>query len=77
MNFQRQLPGQVVASFSWFMNIGNQLYTKALNNIDPRIQVAQQNSLSTTVDNPFYNYLTPTLFPDRCGIRRQFRFLRC
>jgi hypothetical protein len=63
VNIQRQLPGEVVASFSWFMNIGNQLYTKPLNNIDPRVQVAQQNALSTTVDNPFYNYLTPTLFP--------------
>jgi hypothetical protein len=63
INIQRQLPGQVVASFSWFMNIGNQLYTKPLNNIDPRIRAEQQNALSQTVNNPFYNYLTPELFP--------------
>ena len=29
VNFQRQLPGQIVASFTWFLNIGNQHYTKA------------------------------------------------
>src|SRR5262249_8157795 len=63
VNFQRQLPGQIVASVTWFMNVGNQFYTKALNNIDPRIQVAQQNALNAAVPNPFYNCLTPTLFP--------------
>jgi hypothetical protein len=63
VNFQRQLPGEIVASVTWFMNVGNQHYTKALNNIDPRVQVAQQTALNVAVDNPFYNYLTPTLFP--------------
>jgi hypothetical protein len=63
VNLQRQLPGQIVVSGTWFMNIGNQHYTKALNNIDPRIQVAQQNAINVNVNNPFYNYLTPTLFP--------------
>jgi hypothetical protein len=63
VNFQRQLPGQIVFSGTWFMNIGNQHYTKALNNIDPRIQVSQQNAINASVNNPFYNYLTPTLFP--------------
>ena len=47
INFQRQLPGQVVASFTCFFNIGDQQYTYALNNLDPRIDVAQQNALST------------------------------
>lgn len=63
VNFQHQLPGEIVVSGTWFMNIGNQHYTRALNNIDPRIQVQQQNSLNAQVNNPFYNYLTPTLFP--------------
>jgi len=63
VNFQRQLPGQIVASATWFMNVGNQHYSKALNNIDPRIQVQQQNAINVAVDNPFYNYLTPTLLP--------------
>jgi hypothetical protein len=63
VNYQRQLPGQIVASATWFMNVGNQHYTKALNNRDPRIDVQQQLALSAAVDNPFYNYLTPALFP--------------
>ena len=63
VNFQRQLPGQVVGFVHLFFNFGNQHYTYALNNSDPRIDVAQQNALNATVDNPFYNYLTPALFP--------------
>jgi hypothetical protein len=63
INFQRQLPGQIVASFTWFMNFGSQFYFKSLNNIDPRLKVQYQNALNANVDNPFYNYLTPELFP--------------
>lgn len=62
-NFQRQLPGQVVGSVTYFANFGNQLYTKALNNIDPNLRLKYQNTLSDKVANPFYNYLTPELFP--------------
>jgi hypothetical protein len=62
-NIQRQLPGEIVVSGTWFMNFGNQHYSRALNNIDPRIQVEQQNAVNVNVDNPFYNYLTPELFP--------------
>lgn len=63
VNFQRQLPGQVVASFTYFFNLGNQTYSYALNNRDPRIDVAQQNAINVNVTNPFYNYLTPSVFP--------------
>ena len=63
VNFQRQFAGQIVASATWFMNIGDQHYSKTLNNIDPRIQVQQQNAINKNVDNPFYNYLDSTLFP--------------
>jgi hypothetical protein len=63
INFQRQMPGQVMVSATYFLNLGNQHYTKALNNWDPRIRVAQQGALDVKVANPFYNYLTPTLFP--------------
>ncbi len=63
INLQHQLPGQIVGSVTWLMNIGNQHYTKALNNIDPRIQVAQQSAITGNVDNPFYGYLNSTLFP--------------
>jgi hypothetical protein len=63
VNFQRQLKGQIVVSATYFLNIGNQLYTKNLNKIDPKLQQQYQNRLNEQVDNPFYNYLTPTLFP--------------
>lgn len=63
VNFQRQLPGQIVGSFTWFFNVGNQTYSHALNNRDPRIDVAQQNAINVSVDNPFYGYLTPAVFP--------------
>ena len=63
INFQRQLPGQVMLSATYFLNLGDQHYTKALNNMDPRIQVSQQNAVTASVANPFYKYLTPTLFP--------------
>jgi len=63
VNLQRQLPGEVVASVTWFANFGNQHYLQALNNIDPRIQQQYQNALNVNVPNPFYNYLTPALFP--------------
>ncbi len=63
VNFQRQLPQQIVVSATYFLNIGNQQYTKNLNNINPAWQQQYQNSLNQQVANPFYNYLTPTLFP--------------
>ncbi len=63
VNIQKQLFGEIVASATWFMNIGNQHYTRALNNTDPNILVDQQNAVNVNVDNPFYNYLTPELFP--------------
>jgi hypothetical protein len=62
-NLQRQVKGQIVLSATYFLNLGNQQYTQNLNKIDPKLQQQYQNSLSTQVDNPFYNYLTPTLFP--------------
>jgi hypothetical protein len=63
LTFQRQLPNQIVVSGTYFLNVGNQQYTKNLNNINPQFQQQYQNSLSQQVDNPFFNYLTPTLFP--------------
>lgn len=64
ITFENQLPGQVVASFTYFVNFGNQHYNQALNNIDPRIeQQYQSNQLSAAVANPFYHYLNQTLIP--------------
>jgi hypothetical protein len=71
INFQRQLPGEIVASVTWFMNFGNQFYTKAYNNLDPRLREQQQNALNQPVDNPFYNYLTPQSLPGVLRNQRQ------
>ena len=62
-NVQRQLPHDIVASATYFLNIGNQQYTKTLNQINPQLQVQYQNQLNTQVANPFYHYLNQTLFP--------------
>ncbi len=63
VQIQRELPGQVVASLSYFANIGTQQYNQALNNIDPRLEVQYQSQLNDTVANPFYHYQNPTLIP--------------
>jgi hypothetical protein len=62
-NIQRQLPGEIVVSGTYFLNIGNQQYTKALNQINPQLEVQYQNQLNQQVPNPFYHYLNQTLFP--------------
>ena len=64
ITFEHQLPGQIVASFTYFVNFGNQHYNQALNNIDPGIeQRYQSNQLSAAVANPFYHYANQTLIP--------------
>ena len=52
-----------MVSGTYFLNIGNQQYTKALNQINPALQVQYQNQLNQQVANPFYHYLNPTLMP--------------
>ena len=64
VNLQRQLPWEIVGSFTWFFNIGNQHYTRMnINMVDPRILEREQSAVRVSVANPFYQYLTPTLFP--------------
>jgi hypothetical protein len=61
--FQRQLKDQLVVSGTYFLNIGNQQYTKALNQINPALQTQYQNQLNQQVANPFYHYLNQTVMP--------------
>lgn len=70
-NFQHQFPREFVGSVTYFMNFGNQHYTRTLNATDPQIRLAQQNALNLPVDNPFFNYLTPQLFPGQLRSQRQ------
>jgi hypothetical protein len=70
LSFQRQLPKDLVVSATYFMNFGHTLYTRNYNATDPRILEKYQNQLSQQVTNPYYNYLTPALFPSG-GLRSQ------
>jgi hypothetical protein len=61
---EHQLPAQMVASLTYFVNFGNQHYNRALNTLNPAIQ--QQYSpteLSNPVANPFYHYGSQELLP--------------
>ncbi len=61
---QRSLPGDVVLDVTYFLNIGsNWDYSLPLNAMDPRLSFEYQAQLAKSVPNPFYNYLTPDVFP--------------
>jgi len=63
VNFQRQLPGKIVASATYFLNLGHQHYTEELNGIDPRLEEQYQTALTVNVPNPFYHYLNTVVMP--------------
>ena len=63
VQIQHELPGQLVASFTYFANIGTQQYNQYLNNLDPRIQEQYQGTLNNQIANPFYHYQNTTLIP--------------
>lgn len=64
VSVQHEFPGEFVATVSYFVNIGNHLYNRALNNIDPKIlQSYSPDSLSKGVSNPFYQYGSQQLLP--------------
>jgi len=60
---QHELPGQMVASLTYFVNFGNQHYIQQMNGIDPNLELKYQNKLSEDVPNPFYHYQNTTLIP--------------
>lgn len=63
VNFQRQLPGGIVASVTYFLNLGHQHYTQESNAINPALREKYQNALDVNINNPFYHYLNTTLMP--------------
>ena len=70
VSFQKQIFGRFVADASYFLNIGYNLpYSKVLNLMDPQIGYTHKTALSRTVPNPFYQYLTPELFPGQLRSR--------
>jgi hypothetical protein len=69
VTFSRQLANQIVAEATYFTNIGRNLsmFARDLNAWDPRIgynlPTASKSTMDANVANPFYNYLTSTLYP--------------
>ena len=63
-SIQRELPSGLHIDVTYFMNLGHDLpYTKPLNMRDPQLDYTHKAVLSSTVPNPFYQYLTPEKFP--------------
>jgi hypothetical protein len=60
----REIPGQFKVDATWFMNIGrNAPHSRNINMADPNLGYTYKAQLSQNIPNPFYNYLTPEVFP--------------
>jgi hypothetical protein len=60
----REIPGQFKVDATWFMNFGRHVpHNQEFNMADPNLSYSLKAVLSQNVANPFYNYLTPSLFP--------------
>jgi hypothetical protein len=60
----REIPGQFKVDATWFMNFGRNVpHNRNWNLADPNLSYEYKAALSVNVPNPFYNYLTPQLFP--------------
>ncbi len=75
LSLQRQLPWQFHIDATYFFNIGTSLpYNLQVNMADPNVIYAEKGFVDQQVDNPFFNYLTPELFPGQ--LRNQPRVTR-
>ncbi len=65
ITFSRQLPNQIVAELTYFVNLGSDvsMFPRDLNAWDPRIGYANKTAMDVQVANPFYNYLTSEKYP--------------
>lgn len=60
----REIPGKFKVDATWFMNIGRNVpHDLQLNLINPDLTYTYKAQLSQNVPNPFFNYLTPDLYP--------------
>ncbi|MBI2685858.1 MAG: carboxypeptidase regulatory-like domain-containing protein [Acidobacteria bacterium] len=60
----RELPGQFKVDATWFLNYGRNVgHDLQLNMSDPNLGYTYKAVLSQNVPNPFYNYLTTSVFP--------------
>jgi hypothetical protein len=59
-----EIPGQFKVDATWFMNIGRHVaHDYQVNLADPNLTYLYKAQLSQNINNPFYNYLTPDVFP--------------
>ena len=65
VTFSRQIWTRIVAEATYFANIGTNasIWARDINAADPRIGYANPTQMDVQVANPFYNYLTPTVYP--------------
>jgi hypothetical protein len=66
LNFslQREIFGGVVVDGTFFLSYGRGMgYTRQFNMMDPALSYTHRAELSRSIPNPFYQYLTPELFP--------------
>jgi hypothetical protein len=60
----REIPGSFKVDATWFMNIGRHVaHTDEMNMADPNLGYTLKAQLSQNIANPFFNYLTPDVFP--------------
>ncbi|MBK5292511.1 MAG: TonB-dependent receptor [Acidobacteriia bacterium] len=64
----REIPGQFKVDATWFLNYGRHVpHDQQMNLADPNLSYTYKAQLSQNISNPFYNYLTPDVFP---GVQR-------
>jgi len=64
LSVQRDLPGHMVAQGEYFGNFGFDVpYSRSVNLADPTVTSKLGNTGTKSVPNPFYQILTPQLFP--------------
>ena len=60
----REIPGQFKVDATWFLNFGRHVaHDVAMNLADPNLSYTYKAQLSQNIANPFFNYLTPDVFP--------------
>jgi hypothetical protein len=64
VSISRQLPNQIVTELTYFMNFGSGLPSvDNLNMMDPMIGYTNKSTIDKQVENPFYQYLSPSKYP--------------
>jgi hypothetical protein len=72
ISVQRDLMKKFVIDVTYFANFGRHYpYNKRFNLADPQLSYQYKTLLTTTVGNPFYNYLTPAKFPGQLRNQQQ------